>query len=373
MGISIREVTEPHHLKRFVKFPMKLYKDNPYFVPPLISEELKTLDRSQNPVFKNAESIYFLAYDKGKLVGRIAAMINWKEVNEQKKRKLRFGWFDFVDDLEVSAKLLEHVMDFGRYKQMEWIEGPVGFSNLDKAGLLVEGFDKLPTIVTWYNAPYYEKHLLHHGFQKASEWIEFELKVPEALPEKVNKFSDLVMERYDLRIKKFKNKDELREVVKPMFQLLDKTYGHLSSYVPFKPEQIRNYEEKYINLINKDFVSVLEDADKNLVAFAITMPSYSKALQKAGGKLFPFGWYHLMQANRKNDSAAFYLIGIDPQYQGKGVTAIIFREMFDTFRKYGIKYLETNPELEENKNVQALWRNYEPVLHKRRRSYRKDL
>lgn len=249
--------------------------------------------------------------------------------------------------------------------------GPVGLTNLDKAGLLTKGFDKVATMVTLYNAPYYEEHLLNYGFEVAKEWVEYEMFLPEKLPEKLDKFTTLIKERYHLRVRDLKNKQDLLKIVEPMFYLLDKTYGHLSSYVPLDKKQIQLYKDKYINFVNPDFVTVIEDNHNKMVAFAVTMPSYSKALQKAKGKLFPFGWYYFLKANKKNDSAAFYLIGIDPEYQGKGITAIIFNEMYKTFKKYGINHLETNPELIENKSIQTLWKNYNPQNHKRRKSYKK--
>lgn len=375
MAIEIKEVKNQKELKTFVKFPMELYKGNPYYVPPLISEEMETLSLTKNPLFINgkAEVKCFLAYKNGKLVGRIAAIINWKEVKEQGKSKSRFGWFDFIDDLEVSQALLQKAEEFGQIHKLSYLEGPVGLSNLDKAGLLTKGFDKIATMVTLYNHSYYEEHLRKHGYETASEWVEYEMEFTETLPEKIHKFTKLVKQRYGLKVKELKGKKDLLEIVDPMFDLLDKTYGHLSSYVPIEKSQIQQYKEKYINFINTDFVNVIEDTDGKMVAFAITMPSYSKALQKAQGKLFPLGWYYFLKANKKNTAAAFYLIGIDPEYQKKGITAIVFKEMYDVFKKYGIKHLETNPELVENKNIQTLWKDYNPVNHKRRMSFKKEL
>lgn len=371
MSVSLKEVNNHRDLIKFIKFPMKLYKDNKYYVPPLISEEINTLDKSKNGIFKNsmATAHYFLAYKNGEIVGRIATIVNWKEVREQKKTKARFGWFDFIDDKEVSKALIDKAKEFGKSLGLESLEGPVGFSNLDKAGLLTKGFDEIPTMVTLYNSEYYKQHLIDLGFEEASTWLEYKLTLSEELPSRVVKFNKLIKKRYNLSLLRFKNKHELKEIVEPMFELLDKTYGHLSSYVPFEPEQIQYYKEKYINFINPEFVTSVIDSNNKLIAFAVTMPSYSKALQKAKGKLFPLGWYHFYKASKKNDTAAFYLIGIDPEYQGKGITAIVFTEMFRTFKKYGISNLETNPELEENKNIQALWKDYNPINHKVRKTY----
>ncbi|MBV7441319.1 GNAT family N-acetyltransferase [Weeksellaceae bacterium TAE3-ERU29] len=375
MSIEIKEVKTQKELMQFIKFPMELYKNSPYYVPPLINEEKEALDLNKNEIFLEgkAKARYFLAYKNNKIVGRIAAIINWNEVKNQGISRARFGWFDFIDDKEVSKKLLDKAIEFGQAEGLKEIEGPVGLTNLDKAGLLTYGFDKIATMVTLYNHAYYEQHLLEHGFTTAKEWVEYEMILPKELPEKLEKFTTLIKNRYNLKIRKIENKKDLVQIVDPMFALLDKTYGHLSSYVPIEQKQIQQYKDKYINFVNPDFVSVIEDENGKMIAFAVTMPSYSKALQKAKGKLLPFGWYHFWKASKKNDSAAFYLIGIAPEYQGKGITAIVFNEMYKTFKKYGISYLETNPELIENKNIQTLWKDYEPKNHKRRKSYKKDI
>lgn len=373
MKIQVKEVQNKKDLDAFVKFPMKLYKDNPYYVPSLINDEKQAMDKDKNPIFKEAEARYFLAYINEEIVGRVAAIINWKEVNEQGKSKMRFGWFDMIDDIEVTKALLAKVEEIGKQNNLQFVEGPVGFSNLDKAGLLTMGFDKLATMIGLYNAPYYADHLTELGFVTANEWVEYELHAPKVLPEKVIKFNKIIQERYKLRELKFTKTKELLPYVEEMFDLLDKTYSALDTYVPIADYQIKYYKEKYIPFINPDYVNIIVDENNKMVAFAITMPSYSKAFQKAKGKLFPFGWWHLMQANKKNDSAAFYLIGVEPKLQGKGITALIFKAMFETFRRNNIEFLETNPELVENENVQVLWKPYNPVNHKRRKTFKKDI
>ena len=373
MKIEVKEVKNKKDLDAFVKFPMKLYKDNPYYVPSIINDEKESLNKDLNPIFKEAEASYFLAYKGNEIVGRIAAIINWKEVKEQGKSKMRFGWFDVIDDIEVTKALLAKVEEIGKSHQLEYMEGPDGFSNLDKAGLLTFGFDKLATMIGLYNEAYYMEHLESLGFVTSSEWSEYALPAPTVLPEKVVKFNKIIKERYKLRELKFKKTKDLLPFVDEMFDLLDKTYSPLETYVPIADYQIEHYKNKYIPFINPDYVNVIVDENNKMVAFAITMPSYSKALQKAKGKLFPFGWYHLLKANRKNDSAAFYLIGVDPKLQGKGVTALIFSAMYETFKRNNIKYLETNPELVSNDSVQVLWKPYNPVNHKRRKTFKKDL
>ncbi len=374
MAIEIKEVTSNKERKEFIRFQLSLYRNNPYYIPPLISDEMEAFDRDKNPIFNNAEARLFLAYKDGVIAGRIAAIINWNEVKKQGRSKMRFGWFDVIDDLEVTKALINEVEIIAKANNLKQVEGPVGFSNLDKAGLLIKGFEEIGTMVTLYNHPYYSEHIEKLGFERHLDWVEYSIELPGGVtPPKIAKFSKVISQRYNMKPKKFKNKEELRELVDPMFELLDSTYSVLPSYVPITKKQINYYREKYINFINPDYVSAVVDENDEMVAFAITMPSYSKALQKAKGKLFPLGWYHLLKANKKNDKVAFYLVGVKPEHQSKGVTAILFNEMGKTFEKYGIRYMETNPELEDNKNVQALWNAYDPVQNKTRRSYIKTL
>ena len=371
--VQIIQVNNEKQLSDFIKFPMELYKNNQNYVPSLINDEKNIWNPKENPALAYSEAKQFLAYKNNKLAGRIAVMINYKEAKELGIEKVRFGWLDFIDDEEVSKALINEAIKFAQEKNIKKIEGPMGFTNLDKAGMLTFGFDKLATMIGIYNFSYYPEHLEKLGLIKEKEWVEFEIDFPEVLPDKVLKFSKLIAEKYQLKTLKFKSKEEILPLVEPMFKLLDETYKNLSTYTPISDEQIQHYKEKYFGLINKDYIICVVDKEFNLVAFAITMPSYSKALQKSKGKLLPFGWWHFMNASRKNDRANFYLIGVHPEYQKRGVTAIIFKEIWNTFRKKGVKFLETNPELEENKNIQLLWQDYHPVNHKRRRTYSLDL
>lgn len=367
--VQISEVTTKAELREFVEFPMRLYRDHPYYVPPLINDELEIWSEEKNPAFKYSEAKQFLAKRGNETVGRIAVMINHKEAQELDVKKVRFGWIDFIDDGEVSKALIDTAINFAKSKSIGKIEGPMGFTNLDKAGMLTMGFEKIATMIGIYNYEYYPKHLEALGLRKDKEWVEYEIAFPEVLPEKVLKFSDLVAEKYGLKVLEFKNKSEILPLVEPMFHLLDETYKTLSTYTPITEEQITTYRENYFSFIHKDYIVCITDSSGQLISFAITMPSYSKALQKAKGRMFPFGWWHFLQAGRKNSHANFYLIGIHPDYQRRGITAIIFREIWKNFRKKGVKFLETNPELEDNKNIQLLWQDYSPVNHKRRRTY----
>ncbi len=369
MPVEIIEVKNSAQVRQFISFPNHLYRHNPNYVPPLTQDEINIWDRNENAALAFSEFKRYIALKDGKIAGRIAVMINHKEVEEMGLRKVRFGWLDFIDDREVSRALLQKAVDYAQQHQMEMIEGPMGFTNLDKAGMLTMGYDRLATMIGLYNAPYYPQHLEALGLHKEKEWVEYELEFPEILPEKVKKFSALIAEKYGLQVLHFKNKKEILPYVFPMFKLLDETYRSLSTYTPITDEQIQTYKDKYFKLLHKDYIVCIANSQGELVSFAITMPSYSEALQKAKGSLFPFGWYHFLQAGKKNTRANFYLIGIHPDYQRRGVTSLIFQEIWRNFSKKGIKYLETNPELEENKSVQVLWQDYHPVNHKRRRTY----
>ena len=371
MDIKIIEVTSKKDLKVFVSFPFTLYKSEKNWTPPLILDEISTLDRDKNPVFEVAQARYFLAYKGGEIVGRIAAIINTMETQKKEIPKIRFGWFDFIDDLSVSKALLEKVREIGEEQNLSFMEGPMGFCNLDKAGLLVKGFEFTNTMITWYNYPYYEKHLKELNFERASKWLEYYIQPPNTIPEKISKFSDFIKKKYQLQVVRFKNKKELKKLAKELFLLMDATYKDLSSYLPITQKQKDQYSSQFLKFIHLDYIICIKDNQERLIAFAISMPSYSKGLKKAKGKLFPFGFLYLLNAHYRNDTIAFYLIGVVPELQNKGVTAIIFEEFIKALQKKNIKYLETNPELEENKSIQRLWKNYNFIQHKTRCTFRK--
>ena len=366
--IDVVEISTRKDLRRFVDFTFNLYSQNPNWTPPIIEEEIDTLDQTKNPVFKNAKAHYFLAFKNEEIVGRIAVMINWIEVNELKKKKVRFGWFDVVDDINVTKALMEKVHAIGNENGMEFIEGPVGFSNMDRAGLLVKGFEESNTMITWYNAPHYHEHFKKLGYDDLAVWVEYEISLSsfEESPEKIKKFSDLMVKRYQLKIMDFKSKKQILPYVEKMFVLLEETYGKLQTFVPIQEEQIKQYKEKYFRYIHPQFIKCIVDKDNELIAFCITMPSFTRALKKANGRLLPFGFLHLLKALYFNSRASFYLIGVHPKYQNKGVTAIIFNEMQKTFNRFGYNIVETNPELEENNSIQNLWKIYEHRQHKKR-------
>ena len=374
-NLTLKVVKSSKDFDAFVRFPFDLYRYNSHWVPPLIKDEIETINPNTNPVYQNAKARFFLALRGEKVVGRIASIINWIEVNEVGKSKVRFGWFDVIDDLEVSKLLLEQVSLFGKEHNLKTIEGPMGFSNLDKAGMLIEGFEERNTMITLYNAPYYKNHLEALGYKMNAKWVEYEIKIDdfEASPEKVKRFSKLIMKRYELSLLQFKDKKDIIPYVDQMFQLLDETYNKLQTFVPIQRYQIEHYKERYLRFIHPDFIKCIVDSKGKLIAFSITMPSFTDALKKINGKINLFNFYHLYKALRKNNRASFYLIGVHPDYQNKGITAIIFYEMQKLFNKRNINIVETNPELEENTAIQKLWKNYENRLHKKRATFVKNI
>ena len=374
-NITIKEVLDVDELKKFVMFPHALYKNSKCWVAPIIKEELEVLNKETNPVFNNALAHYFLAYIDGEIVGRIAALINWIEVKDLNKKKVRFGWFDFIDDKNVSKALLEKVIVIGKKNNLEFIEGPVGFSNMDKAGMLIKGFKKKNTMITMYNYSYYQNHMKAHGYSKLAEWVEYELKIAnyDDSPEKVKKFSDLILKRYNLKKLNFTSTEQIVPYVDQMFYLLGKTYDKLQTFVPIQEYQIDYYKNRFLKYINPGFIKCVADENDELVAFAITMPSFSNALKKNKGKVDLIGKLRLLHAKNFNSKGSLYLIGVRPDFQNKGVIAILFNELQKFYNKFGITEVETNPELIENTAIQQLWKNYENNQHKNRATFTKQI
>ena len=371
--ITIVEANSKKLLKDFVKFPFALYKNHPYWVPPLIADELETFDKTKNPAFKSAEAYFYLAFKENKIVGRIAAIINWGEVKDQQKKKVRFGWWDVIDDIEVTKALLEKVYELGHKNDLEYVEGPMGFSNLDKVGVLTEGFDEIGSMITWYNFPYYKNHLEMLGFTKEKEYLENRFPFSNVKPEMFSKVNELIKKRYNLKALNFSNNKDIMPYVDEMFDLFNASYASLSSFVAITAVQKEFFKNKYISFINPEYIKFIVDKDQKMIAFSIVMPSFSKALQKAKGSLFPFGFYHLLKAKKESKEVLFYLIGVDPEYQSKGVTAIIFIEYYKTFKEKGIQNCIRTPELEENHAIHNLWKHFDPVVFRKRRTYSKNL
>lgn len=371
--ITIVEANTKALLKEYVKFPFKLYKNHKYWVPPLISDELATFDKKENPAFSSAEAYFYLAYKNNEIVGRIAAIINWDEVNLQHKKKVRFGWWDVIDDIEVTKALLEKVYELGHQHHLEYVEGPMGFSNLDKVGVVTEGFDEMGSMITWYNYPYYKDHLEQLGYVKEKEYLENKFPFENVKPEFFFKAQELIKKRYELRPINFTKTKDIMPYVDEMFDLFNSSYASLSSFVAITDVQKEYFKKKYISFINPEYIKFVVDKNDKIVAFSIVMPSFGEALQKAKGSLFPFGFYHLLKAKKQSKEVLFYLIGVDPHYQSKGVTAIIFNECYNSFTELGIKDCVRTPELEDNIAIHNLWKHFDPVIFRRRRTYRKEL
>lgn len=360
-------------MEAFVKFPFKLYKDNPYWIPPIIKDELENFDKNINPSFEIADAFFYGAYKNGTMVGRVAVILNNYEINSQHIKKVRFGWFDFEDDLEISTALLQKVFEHGKANNLEFAEGPIGFTNLDKVGVLTKGYEELGTMVTWYNYPYYVTHLEKHGFSVGKEYVENRFPFSNVKPDFFIKAEKLIRERYKLKPINFTKVEEVMPYVDEMFDLFNATYDKLSSFIPVTDKHKEFFKNKYVKILNPEFIKFVVDDNNKLVAFGIVMPSFAKALQKAKGKLFPFGFLHFLKAQKKNDTALFYLIGILPEYQSKGVTAIIFNEYYKSFNKYGVKNCIRTPELASNIAIQKMWKNFDPEIYATRCTYTKNL
>ena len=371
--ILIKEAISKKEMKQFVTFPFSLYKNNKYWVPPIIKEELDSFDKTKNPVFNQATAHYFLAYKDTKIVGRVAVIINHTEVEVQKIKKIRFGWFDVINDVAVTKKLLEKVNEIGKANNLEVIEGPIGFSNMDKVGVLTKGYDSLSTMVTWYNHPYYVTHFEKLGYQVEKEFLESIILIKNIAIEKYAKFATILKERSGYKVLNFKSSKEVMPYVDKMFVLFEEAYSKLSSFVPISSAQIAFFKKKYISFINPEYIKFVVDKDGNLLAFAILMPSFAKALQKANGKLFPFGLFHLLKAKKKNDTAVSYLIGIHPKYQNKGVTAIVFEEFYKSVVKNNVEIIRITPQLKNNKEIHRIWKNFQPDYHKERCTFIKSI
>ncbi len=375
--IEIRKIApEGRELKKYVQFGIDLYDGNQWFVPPLVTDDTNPLSPAINPAFEFCEAQSFMAFRDGKPVGRITGIIN-RLVNERSGQKsLRFGFVDFIDDDEVVDALFKAVSDWGRSKGMTSIVGPMGFTDMDHEGMLIEGYEELGTMATIYNYPYYPRHMERMGFEKETDWVEFRITVPDSVPEKHKRIAELVQKRNNLKIKKYTSRKKIKEEYGvALFELINEAYDQLYGYSPLTPRQIQYYIKMYLGIINLDLVTVVTDADDKLVAIGISIQSFSKALQKSRGRLFPFGWMHLLKAlwGKPDNTVDLLLIAVKPEYQNKGINALLFADLIPYYNKYGFTHAESNPELEDNSKVQDQWNYFETRQHRRRRSFRKDL
>jgi GNAT superfamily N-acetyltransferase len=373
MPIIIKEVTTPKELEYFIKFPYLLYKGNPYWVPPMLLDEKKVLNKEKNPAFGFCDVKLWLAYKEGKIAGRIAGIINRRYIEAWKNNYARFSYIDFIDDTDVSKALFDAAEKWAKENKMEKIHGPLGFTDFDPEGMLVEGFEELGTFGAIYNYPYYVKHIEKYGYKKDVDWIEFQVKPPEQILEKVDRIAAIVSKKYDLKILRVKKAKELLPYGKEIFHLINRAYKDLFGFVQLSDKQIELYIKEYFGFIRPDFVPVVLDNQNKIVAFGITMPSLSKALQKNRGRMFPFGFISMLKAMKSNNMADLYLVAVDPQMQDKGVNALLINEMNKIYIKNKITLVETNRELETNLKVQAQWKEMDARQHKRRRCYIKNL
>ena len=375
--IEIKKVTDRKQLRQFVQFYYDLYRGNLHFVPYLFFDEMNTLRHDKNPSFECCDAEYFMAFRDGKMVGRVAAIINRRANERWDVRQVRFGWFDFIDDIEVSRALLKAVEDWGREQGMNQMAGPMGFIDTDREGMLVEGFNELATMYVNYNYAYYPEHMERlGGFRKDNDYMEYQVKVPEVVPDKFAKITEMVTKRYGLNIRKFTR----RELVeggwgRKIFELVNETYSNLYGYSHLSERQIDKLVVDYIKIADLNLISSVMDGDK-LVAFGVTFPSFTRALQKTrDGRLLPFGWWQLLRILKwhKTDTVDLLLIGVLPEYRQKGANALIFNDLICQFQRYGFKYAEAMPQMEANEAVRSQWQYLESRQHRRHRCYRKDL
>ena len=376
MKVEIVKVKSDRELKRFIRFGNELYKGNPYFVPELFQDAFNTLSRKRNAAFEFCEADYFLAYRNGKVVGRIAALINHRANEKWKSKSARFGWVDFIDDNEVVDALFATAEGWARERGMTEIKGPLGFTDFDREGMLIEGFDRLGTMATIYNHPYYPKHIQRLGYAKDVDWVEFLFKVPDKKWEKAERVAAIVERKYGVHLVRAKSCSEIaKRYGKAIFELCNECYSDLYGFSDLSPKQIEQFIAMYLPFADLRLVGLVVDKDDNLVALGISLYSLAQALRKSRGRLFPFGWWHLLKALfiKPPKRLDFLLAAVKPEYQSKGVFALIFNDLMGNYIDMGIVDIESNPELEDNRKMQSLWDDFEKEQHKRRRAFVKEL
>jgi GNAT superfamily N-acetyltransferase len=378
MSVTIKKVTTKDDLRKFIQFGIDLYEGNDYYVPPLIYDEMATLNMSKNPAFEHCDAAYFLAYRGEEIVGRIGVIINHKANEIWKQKNARFSFVDFIDDAKVTDALFATAESWARSRGMEKIHGPLGFTDLDHEGMLIEGFDRMSTMNTIYNYPYYPVHMERMGYVKDQDWLEFLIQIPDEIPERYTRMFDVVKRRFGLTVKRFERKKDVFPYARDIFLLFNKAYKDLFGYVELSEKQIDYYVDMYIPLLRLEFLSlILRQQDNKVVGVGIGLPSMSEALRKAKGKFLPTGWIHLYKAlkgiGNTTNVLDLMMIAVDPEYQGKGLNALMISEFIKSAKKFNLTEAETNLELETNNKVHALWEDFEYEQHKRRRAFIKDL
>ena len=377
MAITIKKVSTRRELEKFIRFNYRLYKENPYSVPDLFDDMLNTFNKKKKAAFEFCEADYFLALRDGEIVGRVAAIINHKANRTWNKKDVRFGWIDFIDDAEVSEALMRTVEQWGKERGMTHIQGPLGFTDFDAEGMLIEGFDQLSTMSTTYNYPYYSTHIERMGFEKDADWVEYKIYIPDDIPDKHKRISELIQRKYNLNVVKCTSARTLaKKYGQAIFELMNEAYRPLYGYSALSQRQIDQYIRMYLPIIDLRMVTLITDADDRLIAVGLSMPSLSKALQKSNGRLLPLGWYYLGKTiflKRYPKILDLLLVAVKPEYQNKGVNALLFSDLIPVYRKLGFEYAESNPELEMNGKVQAQWEYFKTEQHKRRRCFVKEI
>lgn len=376
MSVEIRPVRTRSELRTFVNFPEKLYRNNPYYVPPLVFDQMDTLDQEKGAAQEFCDSRLWLAYKDGELAGRVAAIVNHKANEQWNHREVRFGWYDFIEDPEVAEALMEKVYELGREHKMDSVVGPLGFTDFDPEGMLIDGFDRISTMALIYNEPYYNTYLERMGFGKDADWIEYRVTIPETMPERWERMSRIIEQRANVHLRQLTRRIVRKEDYgHKVFRCINECYKDLYNFTVLPDHMAEKYLGFYLSILDLRFISLVENERGDLVAFGITMPSIAKALQKSRGRLFPFGWWHLAKAMfiKHDDTAEMLLIGVHPDYRNSGVNSLVFMDIFRKFSSFGIKYAETNAILETNLKNQGQFRDFEHECKKRRRSYIKEL
>lgn len=369
--VEIKEVTSIGELKKFIRFPDHLYKGNTCRVPPLHFVEEGALNRKVNPAFDYCDAKYWIAFRNGEIVGRIAAILNTSSNKIRNEKSMRFGWMDFIDDMDISYSLFKKVEDWARQNGLNHVHGPLGFTDMDLEGMLIEGFDEVGTQAVLYNYPYYPIHLEQLGYRKEVDWLQFEIKIPNPVPERVTRLSKHVREKYNLRVLDAKKKKDLIPYVKKMFRTLNEAYKNLYGFVPLTEKQMEYYTKQYFSIINPRHVCFVLDPNDDVVAFGISIYSISRALIKAKGSVFPFGWFYIYNALRKNDTVDLFLEGVKPKYHNKGLPAIFFEHMMKAYHEDGVKTAISSSTLEHNTPAYLMFLDFEHRQHMKRRCYGK--
>lgn len=373
MKLTIEQVNNKRELKKFIGFQYDLYKDNKYYIPPLRFDEFHTLSKDKNPAFDFCEAKYWMAFRNNKIVGRIAGIINHKFCEKWNKKEARFGWIDFIDDEEVSSTLLSTAENWAKEKGMESIHGPLGFTDMDGEGMLIEGYEEESTLGSIYNFPYYPNHIERNNYTKDVDWIEYNMTVPDSIPEKIERIAEISAQRNKLTLLDLKNPKEVSKYAYGVFHLINETYKDLYGFVELTDKQIDSYVKQYFSFVRPQYVPIIVDEDGKVAGFGITMPSLNKALKKINGKIFPFGFIHLLMEMKRSKNLDLYLTAVRSDLQNKGVNAMLIHHITKIAIANKIVSVETNRELESNVKVQSQWKFFDTRQHKRRRCYKKSL